>query len=86
MGGLKGEARHLSIESSISGASIVSTFFGMGQSNWLIAKKQKLDLWGTPQLIGMKQNNKYPQWKRSIFFIETKFHLFLISGFIALFG
>jgi hypothetical protein len=46
----KGEALHLSMESSILG-SLHSFYFllVMGQSNWLIAKKRKrLDLWGTP--------------------------------------
>jgi len=44
VGGPKGEALHLSIESSILRSVHSFNFvFAMGQSNWLIAKK-KLDL------------------------------------------
>ncbi len=40
VGGPKGEALHLSIESSILGSlHSFNFFFAMGQSNWLIAKK-----------------------------------------------
>ncbi len=35
------EAFHFSIESFILGSLHISTFFGMGQSNWLMAKKRK---------------------------------------------
>jgi hypothetical protein len=45
----KGEALHLSIESSILGSL---------QSNWLIAKN-KVELVRHPQLINMKQNTIY---------------------------
>jgi hypothetical protein len=42
IGGPKGEALHLSIESSIMGNLHSSIFFvAMGQLNWLIAKKKK---------------------------------------------
>jgi hypothetical protein len=47
----KGEALHLSIESSILGyLHSFNFFFVMGQSNWLIANIYIyiLDLWGTP--------------------------------------
>jgi hypothetical protein len=61
MGGPKGEERHLSVESSILGSLCSMQFvFVMGQSNWLIAKKNKFGLVSQPQLINMKQN-KYPQ-------------------------
>jgi len=53
--GPMGEALHLSLESSIWGASIVSTFFVMSQSNWLIAKEKnkKVGLVRHPQLINI---------------------------------
>jgi hypothetical protein len=48
IGGPNGEALYQSIESSILGSLNSFNFvFAMGQSNWLIAKKN-LDLWGTP--------------------------------------
>jgi hypothetical protein len=65
IGGPKGEALHLSIESSISGSLHsfnIFIFFVMGQSNWLIAPKKKekrVGLVRHPQLINMKQK-KYP--------------------------
>jgi hypothetical protein len=64
IGGTKGEAIHLSIESSILGSFHILTFFWDGQSNWLIAKK-KLDLWtfiGTVHIaaavIGWRRSGK----------------------------
>ncbi len=43
--GPKGEALHLSIESSILGSLHSLNFFSvMGESNWLIATKKKLNL------------------------------------------
>jgi len=49
IGGQKGEALHLSIESSILGASIVSTFFCDGPIKIThCKKKKKLDLLCTP--------------------------------------
>jgi hypothetical protein len=58
IGGLKGEALHLSRESSIYGSLILSTLFFICQSNWFIAKKKKkkVELVSHPQLINMKQN------------------------------
>ncbi len=54
--GPKGDALHLSIESSIFWEFF---FLTMGQKNWLIAKKNNLiGLVGHPQLINMK-HNKY---------------------------
>jgi hypothetical protein len=52
----------------------------MGQSNWLIApnlpktrkKKKKVGLVRHPQLINMKQNNKYPPNKHPFFFFFLK--------------
>jgi hypothetical protein len=42
IGGPKGQAFHLSIESSILGSlQRFNIFFVMGQSNWLIAKTKK---------------------------------------------
>jgi hypothetical protein len=77
IGGPKGEEHHLSTESSILGASIVSTFFFVWWANQIVSlQKTKVGFVRHLQLIDMKQNNKYPQWKRSIFFIEPKFHLF----------
>jgi hypothetical protein len=56
IGGPKGEALHLSIESSILRSLHIQLFFAMGQSNWLIAKKKKkVELVIHPQLINMKQ-------------------------------
>ncbi len=43
-GGLKAEALHLSIESSIWGASIASTVFCNGPIKFTYCKKKKLDL------------------------------------------
>jgi hypothetical protein len=51
----KWEALHLLFQ----GASIVSIFFVMGQTNWLIAEKNKSWTCEHCQLINMKQN-KYP--------------------------
>ncbi len=63
IGGPKGEALHLSIESSILGGVHSFNFLLMGQSNWLIGKKrEKVGLVRHPQLFNMKQN-KYPQFK-----------------------
>ncbi len=39
--GPKGDALHLSIESSILGRLHSFIFFGMGQSNWLVTKKKR---------------------------------------------
>ncbi len=45
IGGPKGEALHLSMESSILGSlHSFNFFFVMGQSNWLIAKKKEKEL------------------------------------------
>jgi len=57
IGGAKGEAPHLSIESSILGRlhSFNFSFLVMGESNWLIAKKIKIGLVWHPQLINIKQ-------------------------------
>jgi len=63
IGGLKGEALHLSKESSILGGLHRFNFLLMGQSNWLIGKKkEKVGLVRHPQLYNMKWN-KYPQFK-----------------------
>ncbi len=44
IGGPNGEALHLSIKYFILGGLESLSFFALGQSNWLIAKKQKLDM------------------------------------------
>jgi hypothetical protein len=60
IGGPKGKALHLSIESSILGS--LHSFFAMGQSNWFIATKKKVGFVKHPPLINMKQVIKYPQF------------------------
>jgi len=67
--GPMGEALHLSLESSIWGTSIVSTFFVMSQSNWLIAKEKnkKVGLVRHPQLINIwNRTNKYPHYQGTL--------------------
>ncbi len=69
---IKGDTLHLSIESSILGShhSFNFCFLVIDQSNWLIAtekKKKKAGLVRHPQLINVKQNNKYPQNKHPFF-------------------
>jgi hypothetical protein len=54
IGGPKREALHLSIESSILGASIVSTFFCNGPIKLAHCKKTKSGFVKHPQLINMK--------------------------------
>jgi len=57
IGGAKGKALLLSIESSILGRLHRFNFYFwvMGQSNWLIATKKEVGLVWHPQLINMKQ-------------------------------
>jgi hypothetical protein len=54
IGAPKGEALHLSIESSILGTLHSLNFFATGQLNWFIVKK-KFGLIRHLQLINMKQ-------------------------------
>jgi hypothetical protein len=63
IGGPKGEALHLSIESSVLGSLGSFNFFSRwaNQIGWL--QKKKVGLVRHPQLINMKQN-KYPQLLR----------------------
>jgi hypothetical protein len=52
----KGTTLFLSIESSILGSfRSFNFFFAMGQSNWLIAEKKKLDFQGTPNQLILKR-------------------------------
>jgi len=64
IGGPKGEALHLFIQSSILGSlHEVQLFFCDGPIKLAHCKiKIKIGLVRHPQLINMKQNNKYPQF------------------------
>jgi hypothetical protein len=61
------KAFHLSIESSILGASIVSKFLYMGQSNGAFQKK--IGLVNHPQIINMKQN-KYTNMRIGVSLLQ----------------
>jgi hypothetical protein len=67
--GPKGEALHLSIESSILGSLHSFNFFLLWTIKLTHCKKKKVGLVRQPQLIHMKKN-KYPQFKR---WIDTLF-------------
>jgi hypothetical protein len=56
----------------------------MGQKNWLIEKKKKKKKVGLvrhPQLINMKQNNKYPQFMGVTFEYSVLIQVWVESTF-----
>jgi hypothetical protein len=66
IGGPKGEALHLSIESSILGASVVSTFFCDGPIKISHCKKKELGPVRHPQLISIN-HTRHPQYNWNIY-------------------